>query len=118
MGNDDKSTHADRVMWTLQAEIPVIVYLNFRSEGHVSRTGATAWLQHSGFEISALQSTISTSTPNGPYSGPVYSKMFAPGEAELMGSNCAEGTYFVFVEMIDGIPSGETEQEGHGEEVQ
>ena len=37
--------------------------------------------------------------PNGPYSGPVYSKRCAPGTIELMGSNTWEGTYFVFVQV-------------------
>jgi len=47
-----------------------------------------------------LESTVSSGFPNGPYRGPVYSKVYAEGgEVELYGSECWEGTYFVFVEL-------------------
>jgi len=39
--------------------------------------------------------------PNGPYSGPVFSKTFAQGEVRLSGSGTWEGVYFVFIELED-----------------
>lgn len=42
---------------------------------------------------------MSTGVPNGPYTGPVYSKAFDPGDVKLMGSNTWEGTYFVFLQV-------------------
>jgi len=102
--NDDKSTPAHKVMWTLEARVPVTVYLNFRSIGHVQITGASGWLQRDGWQVSTLKSTVSTGVPNGPYRGPVYEKSFDDGgEVNLMGSNCGEGTYFVFVRDKQGL---------------
>lgn len=78
------------------------MYLNFSGERHVARTLlAGNWLQERGWEERTdLASTLSSGEPNGPYSGPVYSKRAAAGEpVDLMGSNCWEGAYFVFVEL-------------------
>jgi hypothetical protein len=99
--NDDKGTSARRVMWKLHVRYaPVTVYLNFRSEFHVSRTGAAEWLEEAGWQLTELTSTVSTGIPNGPYRGPVFSKSVEEaGEVHLMGSACGEGTYFVFFEL-------------------
>merc|ERR1719229_581309 len=93
--NNDKMTPAKQVMWKLHVRAPpATVYLNFRSQAHVSRAEQWGWLR------AVLRSTVSTGVPNGPYSGPVYSKVIEePGTVDLMGSNCDEGTYFVFVEL-------------------
>jgi len=100
--NDDRKTPASQVMWVLEARVPVIVHLNFRSDCHVSRTGAASWLSAKGFSKNpSMRSTVSTGVPNGPYSGPVYSRRCNPGRVELMGSNTWEGVYFVFVELVD-----------------
>merc|ERR1712048_969186 len=96
--NDDKATAAEEVMWRLTTRVPVSVYLNFRSERHISQTGASGWLRQGGWIRSAFKSTVSTGVLNGPYSGPVYWKQSDGGAIPLMGSNCAEGSYFVFVE--------------------
>ena len=95
--NEDRGTSSDTVMWTLHTSQQVTVYLNFRSTQHVEETGATEWLSSLGWESSEMRSTVSTGRPNGPYSGPVYFKSCI-GDVELMGSNCSEGTYFVFLE--------------------
>lgn len=73
----------------------------FRSERHVTDGQAERWLHGKGFERDlTIRSTSSTGFPNGPYSGPVFSRTFdAPQSIELMGSNTWEGTYFVFVEL-------------------
>mmetsp|Transcript_2327 Transcript_2327/g.5333 ORF Transcript_2327/g.5333 Transcript_2327/m.5333 type:complete len:318 (+) Transcript_2327:45-998(+) len=97
--NEDKLTCANQVMWKLSLQVPATVYLNFRSESHVNRTGACVWLQQHGWTPSSLCSTVSTGYPNGPYSGPVYCKEAERGTVLLMGSNCEEGTYFVFVDL-------------------
>jgi len=98
--NEDKLTPPHQVMWSLTVHMPVTVYLNFRSDWHVSDTGAAEWLARDGWQHRAdVLSTISTGFPNGPYSGPVYSKMAETGFVKLMGSNCNEGVYFVFVEI-------------------
>merc|ERR1712070_1199325 len=47
----------------------------------------------------------STGVPNGLYSGPVYSKQCTAGQIDLMGSNCKEGTYLVFVELPTAAPA-------------
>lgn len=95
--NDDKNMPVRVVMWRLEVIVPVVVYLNFRSEGHVRHTGE--WLQEGGWKLrNDMRGTVSTGVPNGPYNGPIYSKTVDSGEIELMGSNCSEGTYFVFVE--------------------
>lgn len=97
--NDDKRTTPDLVMWTLKTSVPAIVYLNFRSERHLVDTGAIDWLCKDGWERSRMRSSVSTGFPSWLYWGPVFSKTFSAGTIELMGSNCAEGTYFVFVQM-------------------
>mmetsp|Transcript_67575 Transcript_67575/g.187395 ORF Transcript_67575/g.187395 Transcript_67575/m.187395 type:complete len:248 (-) Transcript_67575:82-825(-) len=96
--NEDKRTPASAVMWELKCLEPVTVYLNFRSEKHVTRTGAQVWLREGGWQRSGMKSTVSTGVPDFLYWGPVYSKAFNPGTIELMGSNCALGTYLVFIE--------------------
>lgn len=98
--NDDKSTSNQISMWKLDLRVAAVVYVNFRSERHVRGTGAADWLLHEGWEKSDMQGTISSGIPNGPYQGPVYSQKFEPGMVELRGSNCGEGTYFVFVEVL------------------
>jgi len=102
--NDDKGTSSKRVMWKLHVRYaPVTVYLNFRSEFHVTRTGAAEWLEEAGWQRTELRSTVSSGIPNGPYRGPVFSKSVdEAGEVHLMGSACGEGTYFVFFELPEG----------------
>lgn len=97
--NGDKSTPSSDVMWTLDIRVPAKVHLNFRSTRHVTQTGASEWLAQDGWTVSDLQSTVSSGTPNGPYSGPVYSKRVNREIVELMGSDCWEGVYLVFVEL-------------------
>lgn len=98
--NDDKNMPARAVMWKLEVIVPVVVYLNFRSEGHVRHTGAEEWLRDGDWKrCDDIRGTVSTGVPNGPYQGPVYSKAVDHGGIELMGSNCSEGTYLVFVEL-------------------
>lgn len=96
--NDDKATSADETMWRLNVRMPVIVYLNFRSEFHVRY--AQSWIDQDNWERnSTLESTQSTGIPNGPYSGPVFQKAVDSGILDLYGSECGEGTYFVFVDV-------------------
>jgi hypothetical protein len=104
--NDDKGTSAGKVMWKLDVRVPAIVYLNFRSDHHVNRTGAAQWLRELQWECcEGMCSTVSTGIPNGPYSGPVFSKVVDGSTVvDLMGSNCSEGTYFVFVEPHEQGP--------------
>ena len=98
--NEDRRTSHQQVMWILQLSLPCTVHLNFRSEDHVANGRADSWLAAKGFARNgAMRSTSSSGVPNGPYSGPVYSKACDVGTVELMGSNTWEGTYFVFVEM-------------------
>eukprot|EP00930_Biecheleria_cincta_P042367 TRINITY_DN29146_c0_g1_i2.p1 TRINITY_DN29146_c0_g1~~TRINITY_DN29146_c0_g1_i2.p1 ORF type:complete len:288 (+),score=48.23 TRINITY_DN29146_c0_g1_i2:36-866(+) len=100
--NDDRKTPSDEVMWTLTSQMPTRVYLNFRSRGH---SRCATWLDSGGWrKDSSMKSTVTTGIPNGPYSGPVYKKEFEAGRIELMGSDCWEGVYFVFVELM-GAPS-------------
>eukprot|EP00928_Gymnodinium_smaydae_P077588 TRINITY_DN6097_c0_g1_i3.p1 TRINITY_DN6097_c0_g1~~TRINITY_DN6097_c0_g1_i3.p1 ORF type:complete len:347 (-),score=37.85 TRINITY_DN6097_c0_g1_i3:209-1249(-) len=102
--NEDRKTPANAVMWTLDVTVRVNVYLNFRSEGHVASTGASAWLGRGGWRRNTnMRSTVSTGVPNGPYSGPVFSREFEPGRIELNGSNTWEGVYFVFVELLEPV---------------
>ena len=44
---------------------------------------------------------MSTGIPHGPYMGPVFFKTVSPGIVELFGANCGEGTFFVFVELVE-----------------
>jgi hypothetical protein len=100
--NEDRRTPASEVMWVLDASVHVTLHLNFRSDDHVTKTGAEDWLREQGWELNtALRSTVSTGIPNGPYTGPVYSRACAPGRIDLMGSNTWEGVYFVFIEVTD-----------------
>merc|ERR1712070_481115 len=102
--NSDKSTPASQVMWSLHTAVPVTVHINFRSQQHAA--AAKAWLQAQGWGLNLLtRSTVSTGIPNGPYSGPVYSKQCTAGQIDLMGSNCKEGTYLVFVELPTAAPA-------------
>eukprot|EP00928_Gymnodinium_smaydae_P043769 TRINITY_DN29266_c0_g1_i1.p1 TRINITY_DN29266_c0_g1~~TRINITY_DN29266_c0_g1_i1.p1 ORF type:complete len:249 (+),score=11.62 TRINITY_DN29266_c0_g1_i1:12-758(+) len=103
--NDDKRTSARRGMWVLETVLPTTVYLNFRSERHLSCADESGWLQAQGWERLHVSSTISTGFPGWLYWGPVFSKCFEPGTINLMGSNCPEGAYFVFVEIreADGV---------------
>lgn len=102
--NDDRKVSANRVMWQLDIREPAVVFVNFRSQSHLERGGAMAWLERDGWELkSAFKSTVSGGYPNGPYTGPVFAKSIQPQNRkyllDLMGSNCWEGTYFVFVQM-------------------
>eukprot|EP00931_Biecheleriopsis_adriatica_P088114 TRINITY_DN62492_c0_g1_i1.p1 TRINITY_DN62492_c0_g1~~TRINITY_DN62492_c0_g1_i1.p1 ORF type:complete len:359 (+),score=55.16 TRINITY_DN62492_c0_g1_i1:65-1141(+) len=102
--NDDRKTSIDQVMWQLDIREPMTVYLNFRSENHVQNTGVLTWLNRYGWqEKPDFDSAVTSGYPNGPYSGPVYAKSIRPKNRQhllnLMGSNCWEGTYFVFVEL-------------------
>jgi len=97
--NGDKGTPSENVMWRLKLQAPATVYLNFRSTRHVLHTGASSWLEQDGWTTSTMKSTVSTGVPHGPYHGPVYSRSVEPGEVDLRGSNCEEGTYFVFVQL-------------------
>jgi len=96
--NDDKAMASSKVMWKLILKVQAVVYLNFRTEWHVTCTGD--WLDRDGWSCQPdMRGTVSSGVPNGPYQGPVYSKEVDPGVVYLMGSNCGEGTYFVFVEV-------------------
>lgn len=95
--NDDKATSAEQVMWRLNVRMPVVVYLNFRSSFHVRY--AQSWLDEGRWERSILESTVSSGIPNGPYTGPVFYKAVDSGILDLYGSECGEGTYFVFVDV-------------------
>ena len=71
-------------MWVLECKSAVVVHLNFRSDAHLAATmpgrgrgGREGWLSADGWERNTeRQSTVSTGVPNGPYSGPVFSKAF------------------------------------------
>lgn len=101
--NDDKMTPGERVMWTVEARQPVRVHLNFRSPRHATHTAASRWLGKDGWVRSTVRSTVSTGVPNGPYTGPVFSQEFEPGNICLMGSECPEGVYFVFIEVLEAL---------------
>lgn len=105
--NEDRRTPTTNVMWTLQVAVRVIVHLNFRSEGHVNDTGVNSWLGSGGWHRSrSVRSAVTSGFPNGPYSGPVYSKCCEAGSrVELMGSNTWEGVYFVFVQVENPRPN-------------
>ena len=106
--NEDRKTPSRSVMWTVEShQYECRVYLNFRSEGHVERGGAERWLLAGGWHLDhQIRSPVSSGTPNGPYSGPTYSKVVPPKtRALLYGSECWEGTYFVFVEVLSGSAS-------------
>merc|ERR1711968_9677 len=115
--NSDKSTAASQVMWSLHTAVPVTVHINFRSKQHAA--AAKAWLQAQGWGLNLLtRSTVSTGLPNGPYSGPVYSKQCTAGQIDLMGSNCKEGTYLVFVEIPPEAPAAAPQQASHNRPMQ
>jgi len=114
--NDDRKTPASRCMWTLQTNHPATVHLNFRSEAHMRNGGSDVWLRRDGWQPNAsLRSTVSSGIPNGPYSGPVYTKHFgAAGRIQLNGSNNWEGTYFVFFELHAPPTPGAPQTESAG----
>ncbi|KAG8461918.1 hypothetical protein KFE25_013937 [Diacronema lutheri] len=99
--NDDRRTSSSAVMWTLHLRVGATVFVNFRSEErHLLASGAERWLRVGGWaRDESIVSPVSTGFPNGPYAGPTFSRRCAPGTVELMGSNCWEGTFFVFVEL-------------------
>ena len=98
--NEDRKTSSSQVMWVLDLRLHCTVHLNFRSERHACAPGVENWLAAKQFELNrVLRSTSSSGIPNGPYSGPVYSRVCQPGRIELNGSNTFEGVYFVFVEL-------------------
>ena len=63
-------------MWELTVDTDATVYLNFRSENHVAMTvrQKNSLLDREWALLPDFQSAVSTGAPNGPYSGPVYSK--------------------------------------------
>ena len=88
--------------------MPLRVYLNFRSEAHVTVGQATTWLVRDGWQrLDDVASTVSSGVPNGPYAGPVFGRSYGIGDAAdldtalLYGSGTWEGTYFVFVQLLD-----------------
>ncbi|CAE7218487.1 unnamed protein product [Symbiodinium pilosum] len=96
--NDDKVTPSEEPMWRLNVRMPVIVYLNFRSEMHCRC--ARDWLEKGAWTRSTqMDSTVTSGIPNGPYSGPVFFKAVDSGLLDLNGSDCGEGTYFVFIDI-------------------
>ena len=99
--NEDRRTPASRTMWTITTAHPATVFLNFRSLDHVRNGGSYAWLEAGGWDPdTSVQPTTSSGIPNGPYTGPVYSRHFPqPGRIQLNGSDNWEGTYFVFLEL-------------------
>merc|ERR1712203_985381 len=82
--NADKSTPSTAVMWTLETTMPTKVFLNFRSENHVTATGAVNWLQEQHWERSTARSTVSSGIPSGLYWGPVFMKAFDPGTIQAV----------------------------------
>ena len=73
-------TPATEVMWILETKTKVIVHINFRSDDHLAATmgrrGRDDWLSSNGWERNErMASTVSSGVPNGPYSGPVFSKV-------------------------------------------
>ena len=112
--NNDRHTPSDSVMWTVVASRHAsTVHINFRFEKHVAAGSAETWLRAHGFARNpSMTSTRSSGEPNGPYTGPVFSKPVAAGErVELYGSAYWEGTYFVFVEIAD-LADASTADEG------
>ncbi len=98
--NDDRRTPASRTMWTITTQHAATVHINFRSEQHVRNGGSHTWLDAHGWRLdTTIESTVSSGIPNGPYSGPVYTKAFPAGRILLSGSDNWEGTYFVFLEL-------------------
>jgi len=97
--NDDRKTPSSQVMWVINASVPITVHLNYRSEQHYRASGVADWMAARGWRRNtSITSTKSSGYPNGPYSGPVFSRSCDAGQIELNGSNCWEGTYFVFIE--------------------
>ena len=82
----------------------MMIHVNFRSERHAEF--AARWLEREEWRMNPrMRSTVSAGIPNGPYSGPVYTKDCKAGtHVELFGSGTWEGTYFVFVELMDKEP--------------
>ena len=99
--NDDRHTSYRQVMWTLESEHTLDIHLNYRSENHLAAGNAEAWLRAGGWERNqTIRSAVTSGIPNGPYSGPVFSKRCPPGRTHLQGSQYWEGTYLVFVRMV------------------
>ena len=93
--NEDRKTSSSQVMWVLDLRLHCTVHLNFRSERHACAPGVENWLAAKQFELNrVLRSTSSSGIPNGPYSGPVYSRVCQPGRIELNGSNA-------YVDIVD-----------------
>jgi len=106
--NDDKATPAEKPMWRLKVRMPVVVYLNFRSDIHAHF--ARSWLKKGDWVLSAnMRSTVSSGIPNGPYAGPVFRKAVDSGILDLYGSECGEGTYFVFVDVEPDLNHADAE---------
>lgn len=102
--NEDRRTSSQRAMWVLQISVPVTVHLNFRSDDHVAAAGG--WLEERGWARNeSMRSAKSSGIPNGPYTGPTFSRRCEPGRLELNGSNTWEGVYFVFVELLAPPPA-------------
>jgi hypothetical protein len=96
--NEDRHTPANTCMWRLTLPCCAILHINFRSEAHAA--AADAWLKRDQWRRNrGLASAVSTGIPNGPYSGPVFSKAVEQGEARLPGSATWEGVYFAFIQL-------------------
>ena len=105
--NEDRKTPATEVMWVLELSVPCTIHLNYRSSQHVAMGQQEAWLAASGFAPNGgMRSPSSTGVPNGPYSGPTFSRVCQPGTVHLMGSACWEGAYFAFIELQTSRPVG------------
>merc|ERR1719221_929581 len=75
--SDDKHMPAHAVMWKLHVIVPVVVYLNFRSEKHVKQSGGGIWLRDGGWQRrDDVEGTVSTGVRSRLFEGgPVYSKV-------------------------------------------
>lgn len=118
--NEDRKTPANSMMWKLHAQSAAQVFLNFRGDNHVS--SASGWLADEAWQRCDMRSAVTSGFPNGPYSGPVFQKHFEAGDIVLRGSNCWEGTYFVFVQLLqpdtpaaDGANSDAADDSPHRE---
>jgi hypothetical protein len=101
--DEDRMTPVDDVMWMLEAQVPVMVYLNFLSTRNVTHTGVAQWLLTEGWQRdSSMKGTRSTTYDGFPgVSGPVYSQKFEPGTINLKGSNSYQDTYLVFIQPME-----------------
>jgi hypothetical protein len=92
--NNDKDTAASSIMWTLQVNVPVKVYLDFwGGSPHVAKV-SSHWLgdwHNTG---------MTGMTFPGYGNGPVYSRSFPAGSIPIYGNNGkGHGTFTVFVEQ-------------------